>query len=86
MDKQDLQSLYAVIEHVHRHKIVSREEEISAVPAAPEEARILQMKVGTTILMIREVTCDTLHSPLVGSNSLFLGNRYITMRFSGRRR
>lgn len=86
MDKQDLQSLYAVIEHAYRHKIESAEEEISAVPAGPEEARILQMKVGTTILMIREVTYDTLHCPLACSTSLFLGNRYITMTFSRRRR
>jgi GntR family transcriptional regulator len=86
LDKQDLQSLYSVIEKVYRHKIESAEEEISAVPAGPEEAKILQVKVGSTILMIREVTYDTLHSPLVCSNSLFLGNRYITMTFSRRRR
>jgi GntR family transcriptional regulator len=86
LGKQDLQSLYAVIEQVYRHKIESAEEEISAVPAGPEEARILQIKVGTTILMIREVTYDTLHSPLACSNSLFLGHRYITMTFSRRRR
>jgi len=83
---QDLQSLYAVIEKVYRHKIQIAEEEISAQAAGPEEAKALNSKVGTAILLIREVTYDTLHNPIVCSNSMFLGDRYITMTFSRRRR
>lgn len=86
LEKQNLQSLYSVIEKVYRHKIERAEEEISAVAAGPEEAKALQTSIGTAILMIREVTYDTLHNPLACSTSLFLGDRYITMTFSRRRK
>ncbi len=86
LPKQDLQSLYAVIEKVYHHKIERAEQKISAVAAGPEEAKALQTKLGTAILMMTEVTYDTLHNPLACSNSLFLGGRFITMTFSRRRR
>jgi GntR family transcriptional regulator len=87
IERQDLekQSLYHVFEHTYKRKLQWAEEIIGASVAGEEEARILEAKVGSPILVIKETTYDTQSIAIEYSVSLLRGDRYTASVISVRR-
>jgi GntR family transcriptional regulator len=87
IDKHDLekQSLYQVFEQIYRRKLHWAEERIGAATATEEDARILQAKAGSPLLVIKETTYDVQSIPIEYSVSLLRGDRYTASVISVRR-
>lgn len=88
IDRQDLekQSLYHIFEHTYRRKLHWAEEVIGAVNAGDEEARVLEAKPGSPLLIIKETTFDDQDVAIEYSVSLLRGDRYTATVVSLRRR
>jgi GntR family transcriptional regulator len=78
IEKQDLekQSLYQVFEQVYKRKLLWAEESIGATVATEEDARILDARVGSALLAIRETAYDVQNIPIEYSISLLRADRY----------
>jgi len=88
IDRQDLekQSMYYVFEHSYRRKLQWAEEVIGAVNAGEEEARVLEAKPGSPLLIIKETTYDDSDVAIEYSLSLLRGDRYTATVISVRHR
>ncbi len=88
IDREDLekQSLYHIFEHTYRRKLRWAEEVIGAVNAEEEEARVLDAKVGSPLLIIKETTYDDQDVAIEYSHSLLRGDRYTATVVSHRHR
>ena len=88
IDRQDLekQSLYHIFEHTYRRKLHWAEEVIGAVNAGEEEAQVLEAKLGSPILIIKETTYDDQDIAIEYSVSLLRGDRYTATVISFRHR
>lgn len=88
IDRQDLekQSLYHIFEHGYRRRLHWAEEVIGAVNAGDEEARILEAKPGSPLLIIKETTYDDHDVAIEYSLSLLRGDRYTATVVSLRHR
>ncbi len=88
IDRQDLekQSLYHIFEHTYRRKLHWAEEVIGAVNAGEEEARVLEAKAGSALLIIKETTYDDQDVAIEYSVSLLRGDRYTATVVSLRHR
>ncbi len=78
LEKQELEkeSLYFIIENVYKVKPDWSEEELEAVPARQEEARLLQVKKGAPLFCMRRNVYSTEGAPIEYGISLFRGDRY----------
>jgi GntR family transcriptional regulator len=87
IDKYDLekQSLYQVFEQVYKRKLNWAEEVIGAMNAGEEEARPLEARPGSPLLVIRETTYDIQNVPIEYSVSLLRGDRYTASVISVRK-
>ena len=87
-DRQNLESrsLYSIFESVYNRKLHRAEEIIGAVSAREEDARILETKPGSALLLIRETTYDTNRIAIEYSRSLLRGDRYTASVISVRKR
>jgi GntR family transcriptional regulator len=87
IDQHDLEnrSLYAIYETIYRRRLHWAEEEIGAVCAHEEDARILDTLPGSALLRIRETTFDSNRVPIEYSCSLLRGDRYTASVISVRR-
>jgi GntR family transcriptional regulator len=88
LDRQDLgdASLYAVFEKVYKRKLNWAEEEIGAVIATREVARILETAAGKPLLFVRETTYDLRRIAIEHSHSLLRADRYKATVVSVRKR
>lgn len=87
IDRQDLekQSLYQIFEQIYKRKLRWAEESIGATVAATEDARVLETKEGSPLLVIKETTYDVQNVPIEYSLSLLRGDRYNALVISVRR-
>jgi GntR family transcriptional regulator len=87
IEKQDLekQSLYQIFEDVYKRKLRWAEETIGATTAVEQDANVLQTKLGSPLLMIRETTYDAQNIPIEYSVSLLRGDRYTASVISVRK-
>ena len=87
IEKQDLekQSLYQIFEDVYKRKLRWAEETIGATTAVEQDANVLQTKLGSPLLMIRETTYDVQNIPIEYSVSLLRGDRYTASVISVRK-
>jgi GntR family transcriptional regulator len=87
IEKQDMekQSLYQVFEQVYRRKLRWAEETIGATVASEEDARVLETKTGSPLLIIRETTFDVQNVAIEFSVSLLRGDRYTASVISVRK-
>jgi len=78
IEKQDLekQSLYQIFEQVYKRKLRWAEETIGATVAGEEDAEVLEAKVGSSVLVIKETTYDGQNVAIEYSVSLLRGDRY----------
>lgn len=78
IDRQDMekQSMYRIFEDTYRRKLQWAEEVIGATDAGEEEARVLEAKVGSPVLIIKETTYDHQDVAIEYSVSLLRGDRY----------
>ncbi len=88
LDQRDLgkSSLYAVFEKVYRRKLNWAEEEIGAITATEEVARILDTTPGKPLLFVRETTYDMRRTAIEHSHSLLRADRYKATVVSIRKR
>ncbi len=87
LDRQDLgTSLYAVFEKIYKRKLNWAEEEIGAVSASREVARILGTQAGKALLFVRETTYDLRRIAIEHSHSLLRADRYKATVVSVRKR
>jgi GntR family transcriptional regulator len=87
LDRQDLgTSLYAVYEKAYKRKLNWAEEEIGAVIASREVARILKTKPGKALLFVRETRYDLRRIAIEHSHSLLRADRYKATVVSVRKR
>jgi GntR family transcriptional regulator len=88
IDKQNLEgrSLYAIFENVYKRKLHWAEENIGAVSAPEEEAKILETAPGSALLLIRETTYDSDRVAIEYSRSMLRGDRYTASVISVRNR
>ena len=88
IDKQDLEkrSLYEIFERTYNRKLQWAEEVIGAVTASPDDARVLQAKTGSPLLLIKETTYDSQDIPIEFSVSLLRGDRYTASVISVRKK
>jgi GntR family transcriptional regulator len=87
IEKQDLekQSLYAIFEKVYKRKLQWAEETIGATIATQDDAVVLEIKPGDSVLLILETTYDHQNIPIEYSRSLLRGDRYTASVISVRR-
>jgi GntR family transcriptional regulator len=78
LSKQDLesQSLYALMEKRYLISLEWSEEEMEAVPAGKDEARLLQVAPGVPLFSMRRTVYDKNNVPIEYGHSLFRGDRY----------
>ena len=78
IEKQDLekQSLYQIFEQVYKRKLRWAEEMIGATVAGEHDARVLETKLSSPLLIIKETTYDVQNIPIEYSVSLLRGDRY----------
>ena len=88
IDRQDLekQSLYQIFERTYQRRLHWAEEVIGAVNAGDEEARVLEAKPGSPLLIIKETTYDDRDVAIEYSQSLLRGDRYTATVISLRHR
>lgn len=87
IEKQDLEreSLYQIFENIYKRKLRWAEETIGATTALEQDANVLQAKLGSPLLMIRETTYDVQNVPIEYSVSLLRGDRYTASVISVRK-
>jgi GntR family transcriptional regulator len=87
IEKQDLekQSLYQIFENIYKRKLRWAEETIGATTAVEEDANVLQTRLGSPLLTIRETTYDVQNIPIEYSVSLLRGDRYTASVISVRK-
>lgn len=87
LEKVDLEnkSLYQVFQNTYHRKLQWAEELFGAVTAGPEEAAILETKIGAALLIVKETTYDTQQIPIEHSVSLLRGDRYTASVISVRK-
>ena len=78
LGQQDIegQSLYYIFEHIYGRKLLRSEETIGAVNATHEEAQILQTRLGSALLLIKETAFDIQETALEYAISLLRADRY----------
>jgi GntR family transcriptional regulator len=78
LEKQDLenQSLYALMTNKYSVGVEWSEEELEAVPAQKEEAKLLQVNVGFPLFSMRRIAYGKDDAPVEFTHSLFRGDRY----------
>jgi GntR family transcriptional regulator len=78
LGKQDLenQSLYALMEKRYQISVEWSEEELEAIPAEKDEARLLQVSPGSPLFSMRRTVYDKNDMPIEHGHSLFRGDRY----------
>lgn len=88
LEKQDLekQSLYFVMETIYGVKLECSEEELQAIPAGPEEARLLSVKRGFPLFYMRRKVYSTEGKLVEYGLSLFRGDRYSATVISHRKK
>jgi GntR family transcriptional regulator, N-acetylglucosamine utilization regulator len=88
LSKQDLesQSLYALMENRYQISVEWSEEELEAMRAGKEEARLLQVAVGAPLFSMRRTVYDKNDIPVEHGHSLFRGDRYSASVISRRER
>jgi GntR family transcriptional regulator len=88
IDKQDLegQSLYYIFEHIYRQPLQRAEEVIGAAAVNAEDAHVLQARVGSPVLLIKETTYGDRETPIEFSVSVLRGDRYTASVVSVRKK
>lgn len=88
LEKQDLekQSLYFIMETIYGVKLECSEEELQAVPAGLEEARLLSVKRGFPLFFMRRKVYSTEGKLVEYALSVFRGDRYSATVISRRRK
>jgi len=78
LEKQDLenQSLYALMNTRYGVEVEWSEEELEAVPAGEDEAKLLQVSVGDPLFSIRRIAYAKDDAPVEFTHALFRGDRY----------
>lgn len=78
LEKQDLenQSLYALMTTKYNVGVEWSEEELEAVPAQKEEAKLLQVNVGFPLFSMRRIAYNNDDAPVEFTHSLFRSDRY----------
>jgi GntR family transcriptional regulator len=78
LNEQDVegQSLYYIFEHIYGRKLLRSAEIIGAVNAGHEEAQILQTRVGSALLLVKETAFDVQETALEYAISFLRGDRY----------
>jgi len=86
LGKQDLenQSLYALMETRYQISVEWSEEELEAVPAEKDEARLLQVSPGFPLFSMRRIVYAADDVPIEYGHSLFRGDRYTASVISRR--
>jgi GntR family transcriptional regulator len=70
-------SLYRLLETQYGIPLVEAEQELEAGLAGNEDARILNVPVGSSVLYIRRVTYSDRNQPIEYAQSVYCGNKYI---------
>lgn len=88
IEQQDLEgeSLYHIFEQVYKRMLHWAEEVLGAASANPDDAHVLQARVGSAVLLIKETTYDTLETPIEYSVSVLRGDRYTASVISVRKK
>jgi len=88
LTKQDLenQSLYTLMEKRYLISLEWSEEELEAVPAGKDDARLLQVAPGVPLFSMRRTVYDKNDIPIEHGHSLFRGDRYSASVISRRER
>ena len=88
IENQDLnrQSLYHVIEHIYKRKLHWAEEVIGAVAATEHEAQVLETRVGSPLLLVKETTFDVNKIAIEYSVSYLRADRYTALVISVRKK
>ena len=78
LDQQDLenQSLYAVMESRYQVMVEWSEEELEAIPAEKDQAKLLQVSSGFPLFSMRRIVFGKDDVPIEYGHSLFRGDRY----------
>jgi GntR family transcriptional regulator len=78
LEKQDLetQSLYALMTTKYNVGVEWSEEELEAVPAQKDEAKLLQVAVGFPLFSMRRIAFGKDDAPVEFTHSLFRSDRY----------
>jgi len=78
LEKQDLeyQSLYALMNSRYNVGVEWSEEELEAIPAEKDEAKLLQVSVGFPLFSMRRIAYAKDDAPVEFTHSLFRGDRY----------
>jgi GntR family transcriptional regulator len=78
LDKQDLenQSLYALMTNRYNVGVEWSEEELEAIPAEKEQAKLLQVNIGYPLFSMRRIAYGKDDAPVEFTHSLFRGDRY----------
>jgi GntR family transcriptional regulator len=86
LGKQDLenQSLYALMEIRYQISVEWSEEELEAIPAEKDEARLLQVSPGFPLFSMRRIVYAEDDVPIEYGHSLFRGDRYTASVISRR--
>lgn len=81
----ETQSLYSVMETRYGIMVDWSEEELEAVPAAPQEAKLLQVRPGTPLFLMRRTVYTVDGRAVEYGTSLFRGDRYSAIVVSRRK-
>lgn len=87
-DQHDLEetSLYYIFENIYGRRLSRSEQIVGAVNAGPEDAQLLQTKVGFALVQIKETAFDVEETALEYGISLHRGDRYAASVVSVRKR
>ncbi|HEX6122668.1 MAG TPA: GntR family transcriptional regulator [Ktedonobacterales bacterium] len=70
------QSLYRVLEANYGLPLMEADQELEAGLAAEEEARLLQIPVGSSVLFTRRITYTDRNQPIEYAKSVYCGTKY----------
>jgi len=86
LDQQDLehQSLYSIMESRYQVIVEWSEEELEAIPAEKEQAKLLQVPNGFPLFSMRRIVFGKDNVPIEYGHSLFRGDRYSARTVSRR--
>jgi len=78
LERQDMenQSLYALMNSRYGLGVEWSEEELEAVPAGKDEAKLLQVSIGDPLFSMRRIAYAKDDAPVEFTHSLFRGDRY----------
>ncbi|MFI5272899.1 MAG: GntR family transcriptional regulator [Ktedonobacterales bacterium] len=69
-------SLYRLLESHYGTPLTSAEQELEAGLAGVEEAQLLKIAIGSSVLFTRRVTYTDRNQPIEYAKSIYIGNRY----------